>query len=365
MAVNVPVYLQNTDYDAIDWRLALGSLYGPPTTGLSRPGGVVPGYGGSLAVAQTGPSMNVAVASGAATVGAASAGGGGYILVNDASVTLPIGAAHPSLARVDLVIARIKDAEYGDATSGGLLDVIAGTPGGGAPAVPSGFAVTVLAAVTVRAAAASVLTGDIADRRTWAVAVGGMEPVLSTARPTAPYPGMPIYETDNDVAQVYSVLTAGWKRLSPIQMTAQLTRTTGGAPQSIPSDPTLTQSKLSWTHADRAVGFTVSTPVTTFTIPATGTGDYLVTASIPFETGTGGNQRTARLYLNDDAVLEARVPPITAPGGTIPTTVGFSTVMYLAGGDQLFVVAYHDDPAALHIGYDSVRPRWTITRVAG
>lgn len=63
-----------------------------------------------------------------------------YLLANDADVTLTFANADPTNARIDLVVARVRDAEAGGAAGQPTIEVIAGTPAQAPvpPAVPAG-----------------------------------------------------------------------------------------------------------------------------------------------------------------------------------------------------------------------------------
>ncbi len=121
-----------------------------------------------LEVSQTPtPSMAVQVSSGRAVIGGTEGmWQGSYVVRNDGTVTLPITPADPSLARQDLVVARVHDADYSGATSAWALEVVTGTPGGGDPATPASS--LVLARVSVGPGATSIANANITDLRTFA-----------------------------------------------------------------------------------------------------------------------------------------------------------------------------------------------------
>lgn len=364
MAVTVPLFVNSTDYEGPDFRLALGALAGLPSAGLSRPGSVVPGYAGMLAVSQTGPSMNVSVATGAASIGGATSNQGTYLVANDAAVTLGITAAHATLIRTDLIIVRVYDPGYGDAgLARAAIEKVEGTPGAGAPALPGGVSAVVLAQVAVRAAATTVLNSDITDRRGWAVGPGGILPVKSSAVIASPYPGMHIYETDTDTEKVYSALSSAWLQLSKFAPAfLELTRNTGSY-QSIPNEPSDAAGTVSFNRVPRRVGLATTTaPVSLVTMPAGWDGEYLICASGAFAANGTGDQRTMRLVLNGEFVAEDRDRPVG--GGSAPTALNFAETWYLQGGDQLKITVYQDSGAALSLGHGTVLPRLTLKRLS-
>lgn len=364
MAVTKPLFVNNTDYDGPDFRMALGALAGLPSAGLSRPSSVVPGYAGMLAVTQTGPSMNVSVASGAASIGGATSNQGTYLAANNAAVNLGITAAHATLVRTDLIIFRVYDPEYGDTgLARAAIEKVEGTPGAGAPALPAGVSAVILAQVAVRAAATTVLNSDITDRRGWAVGAGGILPVKSSAPIANPFPGMHIYETDTDTEKVYSGLTSGWLQLSKFAPAfLELTRNTASY-QSIPNAPSEAAGTVSYNRVPRRVGLTTTTaPVSLVTMPAGWDGEYLICASGSFAANGTGDQRAMRLTLNGDYVAEDRDRPLG--GGAAPTSLSFAVTWYLQAGDQLKVIVYQDSGGALDLGYGTMLPRLTLKRLS-
>ncbi len=126
---------------------------------------------GHLAVSALGtPNMSVNVAAGEAIVpGTESAvAQGSYHVVNDATVNLTIAASNPTNPRNDLIVARVRDADYSGADRDWLLAVITGTPAA-SPADPTPPANSVtLARVRVDAAATSIVAGKITDLRPYA-----------------------------------------------------------------------------------------------------------------------------------------------------------------------------------------------------
>lgn len=121
--------------------------------------------GGDLEVVPGG-GMNVQAQSGAAFIeGENVACQGMYFVQNDAPVTLAIAASDPTDPRIDLVIAHVYDAAYGDAETAWHLEVITGTPSP-APTAPTAPANSiVLAEVFVPAGATEITSANITDRR--------------------------------------------------------------------------------------------------------------------------------------------------------------------------------------------------------
>lgn len=194
--LNPPIYLQAGTYPARYDRLAQATLLTPaPAVGpLAARAGVRPG--GLIVTQRLTPAMFVSIAAGSAVVQSASATGGAYVAHNDASVDVAIAAAHATLARKDLIVARIYDAEVSGSANEWKLESITGTPAGSpaVPATPNGA--LALAQVSVAAAATTVVNANITDMRVYTSSLGGMPPALSTAMPASPYKGQGAYQTD-------------------------------------------------------------------------------------------------------------------------------------------------------------------------
>jgi hypothetical protein len=182
MTVLNPVsFLQNrTDHTAQVDRLAQSGLLMPGAAGNTWRAGVR-GAGDLVVAAQGVPNMSVQVAAGSCYVVQSVAGNGAYLLTNDAAFTVAITAAHATLPRKDLIVARVTDSFFTGVTNLGTLEVVTGV----AAASPVDPAVTgnatILARVTVPAAATTIVAGNITDLRPRAAALGGIIPVLTTA----------------------------------------------------------------------------------------------------------------------------------------------------------------------------------------
>ena len=191
-------YIQASSHPADTDRLVLEGLMNPagaPVSGAAY--GVGRGTNELKVQAFGTPNMSVDVLSGHAWIdGTEGANQGAYHVYNDATKNLVISAAHATLARKDLVVAKVQDAAYSGAVNAWSLAVVTGTPAGSPaePAVPANA--IVLALVDVAAAAASITNANITDRRRRASGLGGVTVCTSATRPASPYVGQPIYETD-------------------------------------------------------------------------------------------------------------------------------------------------------------------------
>lgn len=152
-----PNWLQAGSYPAQYDRLNQQALYS--TTGII---GTT-----SLAVTPNSPvGMSVRVAAGwAAIVGTTTTDMGVYTIYNDGTTVQTITTADPSLDRIDLVCATVRDAYYSGAYNDVIFQVIAGTPSVTpvAPTLPDNS--ISLAEVLVGAAVTQINSGDITDTR--------------------------------------------------------------------------------------------------------------------------------------------------------------------------------------------------------
>lgn len=182
MTVRLPAWLQSGAYTAeIDRTVGTGLL--TPSSATASRGGVRRWSGNEFQAVATAPaSMQITVKAGMAWVqGAYSTVQGSYVVLNDGDVTLPIAAAHASLARIDLVILEILDSTYSGASNTGQLRVVLGTAAASpvAPSVTGSY--VVLAQVRVNAGVTSIAASAITDVRPYVGAVGGLLPVKNQA----------------------------------------------------------------------------------------------------------------------------------------------------------------------------------------
>lgn len=218
MAVRDVLWLQAGNYTGGEDRMLLAALTGarwpvdltPSTSPMVDAGGghgVV--AGGDLAVT-TGAGMTVSVAAGQAMIRGTQQGDQGvYVGSNDAAVSITISAADATNPRKDLIVFRVRDAEYGISGDNGVLEATAGTPTGGLTAgnatgrpTPPENAL-VLAEVFVPAGAGSSASFTVTDLRTRASTLGGVHVCTSTTRPNPVASGKVIYETDSKNLLVY------------------------------------------------------------------------------------------------------------------------------------------------------------------
>ncbi len=208
-------FIQANSYSAEDFRQALQSLMTNEgvASSLKPRGGVVPGEGQALAVsAQGSPNMTVNVATGRAIIpGTTSALQSAYTYLNDTTKVITIAAAHATLPRKDIIIARVQDAAYAGAVNTFTAEVVAGTPAGSpvVPATPASSIVLAEILLPAGAGGATVTNAMITDRRVWTVAKGGILPIPDAgSRPAAPYLGQAVYRTDLSLVEIWN--GSGW-----------------------------------------------------------------------------------------------------------------------------------------------------------
>jgi hypothetical protein len=157
-----PSWLQNGSHPAENDRLTI--------TGTIWFGAGVVDYADMRVTTTATPSMAVLVSTGSCIVaGSQTSTQGNYIGFNDASTTLSIAAANPSLARIDRVCVVVQDAYYGGTSNNQIIfSVVTGTPASSpvAPTAPDNS--LTLATILVAAGATVINSGAITDTRTYA-----------------------------------------------------------------------------------------------------------------------------------------------------------------------------------------------------
>jgi hypothetical protein len=164
---NPPAFLDTQSYSAQYDRRWVGYDFLEDASGVAMTtsrGGVV--NVGDMSVTQNGtPNMSVNVAAGAAYVrGTSISNQGIYRCVASSTTNLAITTAHASLARWDLVVARVYDNTHDSSGQNKWeLEIVTGTPAG-SPAEPTLPASSFkLARVTVGAAVSTIVTGNISN----------------------------------------------------------------------------------------------------------------------------------------------------------------------------------------------------------
>ena len=200
-AQNPPSYLQASLHPAKNLRKMTQALATPGVVGTD-----------DLKVSQSlTPAMSVLVPNGSVFIaGTAASDQGNYFAFNNGDTTLTITAAHATNPRIDRIVAKVEDAETSGVVNAWSLAVVTGTPAGSpvAPAAPANS--VTLATVAVAALATTVVNANITDLRPRAAALGAITVCKSTTRPSSPYVGQEIYETDTARKLVYAGPTSGW-----------------------------------------------------------------------------------------------------------------------------------------------------------
>lgn len=193
-----PAWLQSGTYPAEDDRRLLATIFGD-SEGIFNSTDLVISQRGA------GANMSVDVAGGRAVIkGDLSTYEGSYFMENRGVTNLVISAADATNPRIDRIVAEVLNAEYSGASNLWRLRVITGTPAGSpsAPAVPNN-AIS-LATVAVAALASSITNANITNTRTQMYLDKANIICTSSTRPSAPFEGMEIYETDTDFKYIYS-----------------------------------------------------------------------------------------------------------------------------------------------------------------
>lgn len=164
------------------------------------------------------PNLSVDVTAGQALIqGTEAAGQGAYIYTADAASTVTLDAADGTNPRNDVIILRIQDQDYSGAVDGPTIEKVTGS----AAVTPVDPATDdnclVIARVRVNANATSVTNANITDLRPYTAALGGLIPVLSTARPSTPWGGMGVVETDTLALSFWDAPSSSWQRYACVK----------------------------------------------------------------------------------------------------------------------------------------------------
>lgn len=300
--VTPPANLQAASYPArIDRLDTAGLLATAYSTGpLAGRAGVKPGPSGTtsgLVVTQRAtPDRYVSVGAGTCYIQATSATGGTYMCHNDGTVDVQTDASHATLARIDLVVARVYDAiDDTGSQNTWAIEVVTGTPAGSpvAPTVPSQS--HVLAQIAVAAASTTVVTANITDKRYRVVALGGVLPCASaTDVPANPYPGMTIFREDLAQEQVWNGTV--WLLIGGAYPKARISRSTN---QSMTSGSNTTVTLATVDYA------TTPTLVSGNTLIPTVAGQYELTGHAVWASGTAGYYQIRILDASGNALAGA------------------------------------------------------------
>ena len=163
MTLHTPLFQQNSTYSAADFRRMYWWLGG---------GGPFRYYDLVVSQRASGVNMSVDVSAGLAALPASVFTRGLYICQSDAVENVAIAAAPGAgSSRIDRIVARVYDTEYGEAADEWTIEAITGTAGPSptAPAQPAGS--LTLALVNVGSEVAAITDAAITDQRGRALVV--------------------------------------------------------------------------------------------------------------------------------------------------------------------------------------------------
>lgn len=199
-----PSFIQaRTDHTAQEDRLYLQGLL----NAVGGVGGLAVGSGTALVRAQAAPAMSVIVAKERFFIpGTENTAQGMYHGYNDGDITVNIAASSPTLPRVDIIVADVRDAFYSGVNNDLEVRAVTGTPNASPvpPTTPANG--IVLANIAVAANATTVTNANITNNAQMASAKGGLLPVASQAiRDALPlYDGLGVYRMDTNVIEIYN-----------------------------------------------------------------------------------------------------------------------------------------------------------------
>lgn len=160
------IALPGVQYSAQWWRQAVvGGTYAHAGNSISVMPGVVVGL---EVVGMSG--SRVSIGQGIAVVSPSDGVRGSYQVASDEVVTLQLPPADTVYSRLDAIVLRVRDAAWGDSTTGATIEAIAGTPSVSpvAPPTPAGALLLAYAQVPTSGAVAAI------DQRLWTSAIGGV-----------------------------------------------------------------------------------------------------------------------------------------------------------------------------------------------
>lgn len=212
MAERDPGWVSGGVVDAEDARLATGVLVGTGNGPLHCRGGLKPAPDEpGLVEATPTPSGSVTVRPFQGVIqGTRTATTGAYLVTLDQQKTVAVPPGHPTHPRLDLIVARQRDRQYGDPVTAFTVECVSGvasaTP---TEPEPEGDHLT-LALVRVRAGASVITQADLVDRRSFTTALGGVLPLRAgEPLPERGFPGQRLYDLETGQDLVW--MPGGWR----------------------------------------------------------------------------------------------------------------------------------------------------------
>jgi hypothetical protein len=296
--IQPPSFLHGVGHPASSDRLTIGALLSGGPGGTTTLGGVRPTQGtvaNTIVSARTPNDKYVRVR--ACTTWVPSPTGGGlYSCHNDGDWDIRIPDAHASLARKDLIVARVYDvADLGSAEDTWNLEPVEGTPATSPqdpPTPPGSYA---LASVRVDSATANP-SGALAQTKitplhSFQSAVGGtrLVPSLAAMNALPAYAGMEVFRTDQGVKWYFtgSVWTP-----TPGSYIASARGNPGPAGQVV-SRLAYRQVVLDLLGTNRPTG-AFALVSNAITVPLTG--GYVITGQLEYDSPDGTGQRQLALF---------------------------------------------------------------------
>lgn len=283
-------YLEGAEHAAVDLRLVHLSLIGVP--GIASPE--------ALQVTETPgtPDMAVRVAAGGVWLGGSQASDQGvYHAQLTSAATLPVAPADSTNARIDLVVARVRDQFYAGSEDRAEVAIVTGTTAAvpAEPAVPANS--EVLARINVPAGATAIANAQLVDRRVSAKLRGSLlaGADLGTFTPT---------QDGHLVTRAHMRDYVGSGTYLPYSVRD---RNPGGANTSIPNNTETAPALQRQLEQDRQGAFTEDATTVTFFRP----GLYRVEFGVRWS-GNASGERVLVIVTDGAAVAGARQTPPSA-----------------------------------------------------
>jgi hypothetical protein len=345
MAVVNPVgYLHNvTTHTAQVDRLASGAgLLLPDAAGALRPKG---GVRAATDMALSAPGgMTVRVGGGIAYIPSTSSVGGCYVLPNDGNIDLVAAAAHATLPRHDMLVARVRDSFYSGALNEGDIFLLTGTAASSPvdPVPAAGAAYIYLGRVFVGPGVTSITLANI-TRLVETVAVAGGIKVVGASDAVAPI-GDGQYR-DHPTYGLQRGFGGAWKA-QPNPAVAAILLGSASDTVSLPSGTWTPLPLTGVEELDTHGGHSTTVNPTRWTCPAGEDGLYLATSGTRIDTGLV--VRSAGIRRNGTDLFQRAqqsIPTYTSQAIVVTST---PILLALAGGDYIEAMGYQNSGGALN-----------------
>lgn len=249
---------------------------------------------------------------------------GVYTCYNDANKDLTVAAADPTLNRIDIVIARVRDTQYSGGTNNWTLEIVTGTPAGSPtqPTAPANSAILTVLTVNAGVTVPTQNSNPSSTTAKWTNSVGGFELVASKA----------LYDFQGSPLQVHDYIldeywfqddSANWRRIL-----TQLIADMGAAAMT-----EYTGVATIYTGTAEAVVSNMTTSTVTSPIGRR----FIGTARLRCQSSVAGDRVKIRVRLDSAAGTLVAEHNVYCPQAATDVPVEMS-YMYSGGGSHVMVI---------------------------